>query len=319
MGFRAKSGTFRALGVGTSCPRTPAPRSAGTRRCCQDPRRLPRRVLPVALNFGKWTRAPSGRLWRSGRALSGSRRRSRRGHAPASAIPQPPRAGTRRVCSHPRRRASSCAGNLPQCAPTPEVGTHTCGRRPSPRRRRSRVPHDPRMHRDRRRPRVDRPCRPVLMCSTASTPSRAASDSPTDSCPNSSTHPRGSGCPSNGTEPGRLSMPSTGSGAPSAPAVCAHASRSSTPAWWCTCRYRSVTIAPRRFHRRRPTTCTPAALNALAVRTTDPMFRSCAQFSMATWNGCRRVSRSATTASTVQYRYRSTTLRRSPWASSSGS
>ena len=31
---------------------------------------------------------------------------------------------------------------------------------------------------------------------------------------------------------------------------------------------------------------------------------------MATWNGCRCASRSATTASTRQYRYRSTTFRR---------
>ena len=30
------------------------------------------------------------------------------------------------------------------------------------------------------------------------------------------------------------------------------------PAWWRTCWYRSVTIAPRRFQRRRPTTCTSA-------------------------------------------------------------
>ena len=64
---------------------------------------------------------------------------------------------------------------------------------------------------------------------------------------------------------------------------------------------------------------TSAARNALALRTTVPMLKSCSQFSIATWNPCRRVSRSATIASTVQYRYRSTTLRRSPSARSSGS
>ena len=36
----------------------------------------------------------------------------------------------------------------------------------------------------------------------------------------------------------------------------------------------------------------------MAVRTTVPMLRSCRQFSMATWKGCRRRSRSATIAST---------------------
>jgi hypothetical protein len=61
-----------------------------------------------------------------------------------------------------------------------------------------------------------------------------------------------------------------------------------------------VTIAPRRFHRRRPTIVTLAARNALALRTTVPMLRSEVQFSTATWNGCRRPSRSATMASTVQ-------------------
>src|SRR5690606_12912655 len=39
----------------------------------------------------------------------------------------------------------------------------------------------------------------------------------------------------------------------------------------------------------------------------------------ATWNGCRRESRSATIASSRQYRYPSTTLRRSPCSRSSGS
>ena len=49
---------------------------------------------------------------------------------------------------------------------------------------------------------------------------------------------------------------------------------------------RSVTIAPRRFHLRAPTMCTPAARKALALRTTAPMLASCCQFSTATWNGC---------------------------------
>ena len=47
---------------------------------------------------------------------------------------------------------------------------------------------------------------------------------------------------------------------------------------------------------------TAAAPKALALRTTVPMFMSWRQFSIATWNGCRRVSRSATMASTRQYR-----------------
>ena len=34
----------------------------------------------------------------------------------------------------------------------------------------------------------------------------------------------------------------------------------------------------------------------MAVRTTEPMLKSCAKFSIATWNGCRRASRSATIA-----------------------
>ena len=45
---------------------------------------------------------------------------------------------------------------------------------------------------------------------------------------------------------------------------------------------------------------TSRAWKAFAVRTTVPMFRSCCQFSIATANSCRRVSRSATIASTVQ-------------------
>ena len=61
-----------------------------------------------------------------------------------------------------------------------------------------------------------------------------------------------------------------------------------------------MTIAPRRFHRRRPRMCTPATLNALAVRTIEPMLKSCSQFWMATRSGWRRVSSSATMASTVR-------------------
>ena len=45
-----------------------------------------------------------------------------------------------------------------------------------------------------------------------------------------------------------------------------------------------------------------ATLDAFALRTTDPMLRSCCQFSTATWKGCRRASRSATIASRRQYR-----------------
>ena len=56
--------------------------------------------------------------------------------------------------------------------------------------------------------------------------------------------------------------------------------------------------------RRLPTMTTSRAANALAVRTTVPMLRSCCQFSIATAKSCRRVSRSATIASTAQYRYR---------------
>jgi hypothetical protein len=57
-------------------------------------------------------------------------------------------------------------------------------------------------------------------------------------------------------------------------------------------------MAPRRFHRRRPV-CTA---NALAVRTTAPMFASLPKFSIAMCSRCRRVSMSATIASRVQYR-----------------
>ena len=64
--------------------------------------------------------------------------------------------------------------------------------------------------------------------------------------------------------------------------------------------YRSVTIAPRRFQRRRPTMWNAATLKALAVRMTEPMLKSWPQFSTATWSGCRWVSRSATMASCRQ-------------------
>ena len=39
-----------------------------------------------------------------------------------------------------------------------------------------------------------------------------------------------------------------------------------------------------------------------AVRTTEPMLKSCSQFSIATWKACRRVARSAVIASCDQYR-----------------
>jgi hypothetical protein len=61
-----------------------------------------------------------------------------------------------------------------------------------------------------------------------------------------------------------------------------------------------VTIAPRRFQRRRPMMCTASARNAFALRTIEPMFMSCCQFSIATWKPWRRESRSATIASIVQ-------------------
>ena len=120
---------------------------------------------------------------------------------------------------------------------------------------------------------------------------RTAPDPPDRS---SRTHARGSRVSSRGTEPGRLSMPTTGRF--SAPA---HARNPATSSWCRTCWYRSVTIAPRRFQRRRPTTCTSRARNAFAVRTTEPMLKSCWKFSTATCKSCRRVSRSATTASTT--------------------
>jgi len=59
-------------------------------------------------------------------------------------------------------------------------------------------------------------------------------------------------------------------------------------------------MAPRRFQRRLPTMWNEAALKALAVRITDPMLKSWPQFSTATWNPWRLVSRSATTASCRQ-------------------
>jgi len=48
--------------------------------------------------------------------------------------------------------------------------------------------------------------------------------------------------------------------------------------------------------------CTAAAANALAVRTTVPMLWSWPKFSIATCNGCRLVSMSATIAGRRQYR-----------------
>jgi hypothetical protein len=46
--------------------------------------------------------------------------------------------------------------------------------------------------------------------------------------------------------------------------------------------------------------CTPATLKALAVRTTEPMLKSCSQFWMAMCSPARSASRSATIASTDQ-------------------
>jgi hypothetical protein len=48
--------------------------------------------------------------------------------------------------------------------------------------------------------------------------------------------------------------------------------------------------------------CTVWTANALAVRTTAPMFASLPKFSMATCSGCLRRSMSATIASRVHYR-----------------
>ena len=56
---------------------------------------------------------------------------------------------------------------------------------------------------------------------------------------------------------------------------------------------------PRRFQRRLPTMWTRPQ-EGVGVRTIVPMLKSCCQFSIATWKSCRRVSRSATIASTVQ-------------------
>ena len=64
--------------------------------------------------------------------------------------------------------------------------------------------------------------------------------------------------------------------------------------------YRSVTIAPRRFQRRRPTMCTSSARKALAVRTTVPMFRSCPGSRSRRRSRAGARSRSATIALTVQ-------------------
>ena len=110
--------------------------------------------------------------------------------------------------------------------------------------------------------------------------SRASSDRPGPSWPNTSRLRRGSCTDSRGTAPSRLSIPTTCRSAASAWPT------SSTTLEWCsTCRYRSVTIAPRRFQRRRPTMCTRRTPNAFALRTTVPMLKSCSQFSIATSTG----------------------------------
>jgi hypothetical protein len=102
-------------------------------------------------------------------------------------------------------------------------------------------------------------------------------------------------------------------------AAAAQAPKATGSGWWWMCWYLSVTMAPRRFHRLRPTICTSLTKNALAVRTIEPILKSCSRFSMAICNGCRELSRSATIASRLQYRYLSMTLRRSPIAKSSRS
>ena len=134
-----------------------------------------------------------------------------------------------------------------------------------------------------------------LICTIADAAEIAASERPGPSCPKSSTQRPGNLKVSMMTEPSTLSIAITGRSASAA-----HTANSSTVLWCTTCWYRSVTMAPRLFHRLRPTMCTVSAPNALALRTIDPMFMSCCQFSIATWNGLRVVSRSAMIASMVQ-------------------
>ena len=132
---------------------------------------------------------------------------------------------------------------------------------------------------------------------TTSQPARASGERPGPSAPNSRTHRWGSSRVSSGTAPATLSTPTTGS-----PSVVAHAWRASASGWCRTSRYRSVTMAPRRFHRRRPTTCTDRAPKALAERTIEPMLKSWTRFSTATWNGWERAATSAAMASTLHPR-----------------
>ena len=130
---------------------------------------------------------------------------------------------------------------------------------------------------------------------SASAAARASSLRPGPSCPNSSTHRSGIANDSTCTAPATLSTATIGRRSARIAAT-----KSATSGWCTTCWYRSVTMAPRRFQRRRPTMCTASAANAFAVRTIDPMFRSCCQFSIATANGCRWRSRSPTIASIRQ-------------------
>ena len=86
-----------------------------------------------------------------------------------------------------------------------------------------------------------------------------------------------------GTEPGRLSTPTTGE-------LCRRAQAGNAG---------DVVVVAHVLvalgHHRAPAvppppadTCTSRARKALAVRTTDPMLKSCCQFSIATWKSCRR-------------------------------
>ena len=80
-----------------------------------------------------------------------------------------------------------------------------------------------------------------------------------------------------------------------------HSTSSVMEGWFSTCWYSSVISDPLRFHLCGPTICTRFAWNAFAVRTMDPMLKSCVQFSTATSKSWRpRASRSALMAATAQ-------------------
>ena len=119
----------------------------------------------------------------------------------------------------------------------------------------------------------------------------ASSDIPAPSWPKKSTHFSGSSASSNWVDIGRLSIPIIGT------SFASHQDLKSAIDGWCkTCKYLSVTIAPRLFQSRFPTMCTLETLKAFAVRTTDPIFKSCCQFSIAICNWWRWVSRCFPTA-----------------------